>query len=130
MYNATRRSKIGILFNNSPSPIQFVSVHQNGILGSELGSFRKISDLIQILPSEGTIAPYSHQKVKITINPKKTIKLIEKLVAFVRFSIVSRKRILRVPRTLRLVKGINYLRFMYFEHLLEVRLTVDCLKQR
>ena len=95
MYNATRRSKIGILFNNSPSPVQWVSVHLNGILGAELGSFGKIGDLIQVFPSEGKIAPYGHQKIKILINPKRSIRKIERLVAFVRFSIVSRNRFKR-----------------------------------
>ena len=40
LYNMTKRSKTIFLVNKSPQPIRWVSVHLNGTVGSELGSFK------------------------------------------------------------------------------------------
>ena len=82
LYNMTKRSKTMFLVNKSPQPIRWVSVHLNGTVGSELGSFKKVSDLIKIEPPEGTLDSKERKEIKIIFNPKKTIGKIEEIVTF------------------------------------------------
>ena len=82
LYNMTKRSKTIFLVNKSPQPIRWVSVHLNGTVGSELGSFKKVSDLVKIEPPEGTLQPKERKEIKIIFNPKRTIGKIEEIVTF------------------------------------------------
>ncbi|RXM29158.1 Cilia- and flagella-associated protein 47 [Acipenser ruthenus] len=87
-YFGTSKVEQGILYNNSPVPINWVAVLQDDAIGAEVGTDLEmttdaallemglrnrvkddISELVSCLPSEGTLGPYEKAAVSLCFSP-------------------------------------------------------------